>query len=176
MVQDEVWNFEEEGRRAKSIKLATQGAWTRWNLPERTIMWSELWQLEPVHTFCSEQCTTSYWPQSNCTGGESGWTLCAGCVEVKEPWHTSCLGVKQHWPKGDIGGTMTRCWQCLQTFWSKRGERNIQPKHDHCREGVMGLNTLRSLGTTWWPLLEAKVSSITNGCMKTLLMLNNWNI
>ncbi len=42
MIQDEVQNLEEEWRRAKSIELATQGAWTRWNLPKRTITWSEL--------------------------------------------------------------------------------------------------------------------------------------
>ena len=47
MIQDEVRNLEEEGRRAKSIELATQGAWTRWNLPKRTITWSEMWRLEP---------------------------------------------------------------------------------------------------------------------------------
>lgn len=39
--------LEEEGRRAKSIELVTQGAWTRWNLPKRAITWSELWRLEP---------------------------------------------------------------------------------------------------------------------------------
>lgn len=49
MIQDEVRNLEEEARRAKSIELATQGAWTRWNLPKRAITWSELWRLEP---FC----------------------------------------------------------------------------------------------------------------------------
>ncbi len=42
MIQDEVQNLEEEWRRAKSIELATQGAWMRWNLPKRTITWSEL--------------------------------------------------------------------------------------------------------------------------------------
>ena len=47
MIQDEVRNLEEEGRRAKSVELATQGAWTRWDLPKRTITWSELWRLEP---------------------------------------------------------------------------------------------------------------------------------
>jgi len=47
MIQDEVRNLEEEGRRAISIELATQGAWTRWNLPKRTITWSELWWMEP---------------------------------------------------------------------------------------------------------------------------------
>ncbi|RXN33882.1 hypothetical protein ROHU_015321 [Labeo rohita] len=47
MILDEVRNLEEEGRRAKSIKLVTQGAWTRWNLTKRTITWSELWRLEP---------------------------------------------------------------------------------------------------------------------------------
>ncbi|KAL1258940.1 hypothetical protein QQF64_009517 [Cirrhinus molitorella] len=42
MIKKEVRNLEEEGRRAKSIKLTTQGAWTKWNLPKRTITWSEL--------------------------------------------------------------------------------------------------------------------------------------
>ncbi|KAK0135439.1 Retrovirus-related Pol polyprotein from type-1 retrotransposable element R2 [Merluccius polli] len=47
LVQEEVRSLEEEGRRAKSIELGTQGAWTRWNLPKRAITWSEMWRLEP---------------------------------------------------------------------------------------------------------------------------------
>nr|XP_055036896.1 uncharacterized protein LOC129424307 [Misgurnus anguillicaudatus] len=47
MIQEEVRTLEEETRRAKSIELATQGAWTRWNLPKKKITWSELWRLEP---------------------------------------------------------------------------------------------------------------------------------
>nr|XP_055041026.1 uncharacterized protein LOC129428141 [Misgurnus anguillicaudatus] len=43
MIQEEVRTLEEETRRAKSIELATQGAWTRWNLPKKKITWSELW-------------------------------------------------------------------------------------------------------------------------------------
>ncbi|XP_066271644.1 uncharacterized protein [Branchiostoma lanceolatum] len=47
LIQTEVRQLEEEGRRAKAVELATQGAWTKWNLPSRKITWSELWKLEP---------------------------------------------------------------------------------------------------------------------------------
>ena len=47
MIQDEVQRLEKEGRRAKTIEFGTQGAWTRWNLPKRTITWHEMWRLEP---------------------------------------------------------------------------------------------------------------------------------
>ncbi|XP_066271283.1 uncharacterized protein [Branchiostoma lanceolatum] len=47
LIQTEVRQLEEEGRRAKAAQLAAQGAWTKWNLPSRKITWSDLWKLEP---------------------------------------------------------------------------------------------------------------------------------
>ncbi|CAC5364749.1 unnamed protein product [Mytilus coruscus] len=34
-------------RRAKAVELSRQGAWMKWNLPERKITWAELWRMEP---------------------------------------------------------------------------------------------------------------------------------
>jgi len=47
MIQEEVRNLEEEGRRARAVDLASQGAWTKWELPKRKITWADLWRLEP---------------------------------------------------------------------------------------------------------------------------------
>ncbi len=47
MIQEEVRNLEEEGRRSRAVVLASQGAWTKWDLPERKITWADLWRLEP---------------------------------------------------------------------------------------------------------------------------------
>ncbi|KAI8485154.1 hypothetical protein Bbelb_370790 [Branchiostoma belcheri] len=47
MVQTEVRQLEEEGRRAKAVALSSQGAWTRWNLPSRKLTWADVWKLEP---------------------------------------------------------------------------------------------------------------------------------
>ncbi|KAI8501656.1 hypothetical protein Bbelb_209270 [Branchiostoma belcheri] len=47
MVQTEVRQLEEEGRRAKAVELSSQGAWTRWNLPSRKLTWADVWKLEP---------------------------------------------------------------------------------------------------------------------------------
>ncbi|XP_076155592.1 uncharacterized protein LOC143138965 [Alosa pseudoharengus] len=47
MVQAEVRHQEEETRKAKAVELATQGTWTRWDLPNRRVTWTELWRLEP---------------------------------------------------------------------------------------------------------------------------------
>jgi len=47
MIQEQVRHLEEEGRRAKAVELAAQGAWTRWNLPSRKATWANLWNLEP---------------------------------------------------------------------------------------------------------------------------------
>ncbi|XP_057673103.1 uncharacterized protein LOC130904394 [Corythoichthys intestinalis] len=47
MVQAEVRHLEEERRRARAVELGLQGAWTKWDLPERKITWAELWRLEP---------------------------------------------------------------------------------------------------------------------------------
>ncbi|CAC5405498.1 unnamed protein product [Mytilus coruscus] len=37
----------EEQRRAKAVELSRQGAWMKWNLPERKTTWAELWRIEP---------------------------------------------------------------------------------------------------------------------------------
>ncbi|RXN28661.1 reverse transcriptase [Labeo rohita] len=47
MIQEEVRNLEEEGRRVRAVELASQGAWTKWDLPKRKITWGDLWRLEP---------------------------------------------------------------------------------------------------------------------------------
>ncbi|XP_021349432.1 uncharacterized protein LOC110466448 [Mizuhopecten yessoensis] len=47
MVQKEIRRIEEERRRGKSVELSKQGAWTRWNLPERKMTWAEIWRMEP---------------------------------------------------------------------------------------------------------------------------------
>ena len=47
MVQAEVRHQEEVIRKAKAVELATQGTWTRWDLPDRRVTWSDLWRLEP---------------------------------------------------------------------------------------------------------------------------------
>ncbi|XP_059378226.1 uncharacterized protein LOC132114105 [Carassius carassius] len=36
-------DLEEEGRRSRAVDLASQGAWTRWDLPKRKITWADLW-------------------------------------------------------------------------------------------------------------------------------------
>ena len=39
----------EEGlRKTKAVELGQQRAWTRWNVPERKVTWSELWRMEPL--------------------------------------------------------------------------------------------------------------------------------
>ncbi|RXN07805.1 hypothetical protein ROHU_035438 [Labeo rohita] len=47
MIQEEVRNLEEEGRRVRAVELASQGAWTKWDSPKRKITWGDLWRLEP---------------------------------------------------------------------------------------------------------------------------------
>ncbi|XP_019642873.1 PREDICTED: uncharacterized protein LOC109484090 [Branchiostoma belcheri] len=47
LVQEEVRKLEEEKRIAKATQMATQGAWTKWNLPSKKISWADLWNLEP---------------------------------------------------------------------------------------------------------------------------------
>lgn len=47
MVQKEVRHQEDDARKAKSVALTTQGAWTRWDLPRREVSWADLWRLEP---------------------------------------------------------------------------------------------------------------------------------
>ena len=40
--------MEENIRRAKAVELGQQGAWTKWNVPERKITWNDIWCMEPL--------------------------------------------------------------------------------------------------------------------------------
>ncbi|XP_078583820.1 uncharacterized protein LOC144866333 [Branchiostoma floridae x Branchiostoma japonicum] len=47
LIQSEVRREEDEKRLAKAVGLGVQGAWCKWELPQRKVTWSELWRLEP---------------------------------------------------------------------------------------------------------------------------------
>ncbi len=89
MIKDEVLNLEQEGRRAKSIEFATQVAWTRWNLPKRTIIWSELWRLEP---FCISFLLRAVYDILPTPVNLHRWGRRAG----KEQWRIFCQGVRSY--------------------------------------------------------------------------------
>ena len=46
MVQEEVRRYVEAARISRAVELGKQGAWTRWELPQRKIAWSDLWQMD----------------------------------------------------------------------------------------------------------------------------------
>jgi len=48
MVQQEIRRSEDTHRSARSVQMGQQGCWSGWNLPERKLTWSELWQYEPL--------------------------------------------------------------------------------------------------------------------------------
>ena len=48
LVQEEIRKVEEQARSAKAVQLGPQGDWTKWNVPERKLTWSELWNYEPL--------------------------------------------------------------------------------------------------------------------------------
>jgi len=48
MIQAEIRKGEEELRVAQLVQMGSQGASTKWNLPERKLAWSDIWQMEPV--------------------------------------------------------------------------------------------------------------------------------
>ncbi|XP_060584572.1 uncharacterized protein LOC132740645 [Ruditapes philippinarum] len=48
MIQAEIRKGEEERRMAQLVQMGSQGASTKWNLPERKLNWSDIWQMEPV--------------------------------------------------------------------------------------------------------------------------------
>ena len=51
MVQKEVRRSEEEHSKSKAVELSKQCVWTKWNLPERKVSWTELWRMEAVRIF-----------------------------------------------------------------------------------------------------------------------------
>jgi len=42
MVQPEVRRIEEDARKSRAVEMGSQGAWTRWKLPERKLTWAEI--------------------------------------------------------------------------------------------------------------------------------------
>ena len=47
MVQGDVRREVEDRRKSKAEELSQQGAWVRWELPQRSITWSDLWKMDP---------------------------------------------------------------------------------------------------------------------------------
>lgn len=89
-------------RRTRAAELASQGAWTKWDLPKRKITWAVLWRLKHFASpsYCDQYMTHSQ-GQRTCTSVAWERTYCASWV----PWHTSC----QHSPKRGTDGVVTRC-------------------------------------------------------------------
>ena len=46
MVQEEIKREAEAARISRTVELGKQGAWTRWELPQRRIAWSDLWKVD----------------------------------------------------------------------------------------------------------------------------------
>ena len=44
MVLAEVRTQEESKRKSKAVELGKQGAWTKWDLTDRCISWSDIWR------------------------------------------------------------------------------------------------------------------------------------
>ncbi|XP_063418448.1 uncharacterized protein LOC134701249 [Mytilus trossulus] len=44
LVQREIKSREEENRQAKTVELESQGAWSRWDLEQRSLTWSDIWR------------------------------------------------------------------------------------------------------------------------------------
>uniref|UniRef100_A0A0L8IBV9 Uncharacterized protein n=1 Tax=Octopus bimaculoides TaxID=37653 RepID=A0A0L8IBV9_OCTBM len=47
MTKEAVQYEEEERRKSRAVKLVSQVAWTKWDLPYRKLTWTDLWRLEP---------------------------------------------------------------------------------------------------------------------------------
>ncbi|XP_060080104.1 uncharacterized protein LOC132559494 [Ylistrum balloti] len=47
-IQGEIRREEERARKARAVEMGSQGAWTRWKLPERKLTWTDLWRYEPL--------------------------------------------------------------------------------------------------------------------------------
>ncbi|XP_021365777.1 uncharacterized protein LOC110458420 [Mizuhopecten yessoensis] len=48
LVQGEIRREEEGTRKARAVEMGSQGAWTKWKLPERKLTWTDLWRYEPL--------------------------------------------------------------------------------------------------------------------------------
>ena len=48
MIQAEIRQEEEQSRKAKSVSMAAQGAWTKWPTSCRKLSWSDIWSYQPL--------------------------------------------------------------------------------------------------------------------------------
>ena len=47
MVQEEIWQTEEEERKTRAAGMGAQGSWTNWQTTERKLTWTDIWRSEP---------------------------------------------------------------------------------------------------------------------------------
>lgn len=48
LIQAEIRREVAQGRAVKAVQVESQGNWTKWKIPERTLSWQELWTYEPL--------------------------------------------------------------------------------------------------------------------------------
>ncbi len=114
----------------KSIELATQGAWTRWNLPKRTIT-CELWRLEPfrISFLLRAVYDTLPTPVNLHRWGTREDPLCRLCGGKGTMAHI-LSGCKIALTQGRYRWRHDKVLAVLADILEQ--ERNNQPKQNHC--------------------------------------------
>lgn len=116
MVQVEVWHQRGEAQKAKVVELATQGIWTKWDLPERKVWWAKLRRLEPFRIFrLADNVRRSVITCKFGSMGRRGRTQFANCVGRKAHLPVPWLGATWPTPRAGTGGSTIRC----SRFWQK---------------------------------------------------------
>ncbi|XP_060071428.1 uncharacterized protein LOC132551319 [Ylistrum balloti] len=72
---------EEQQRKSRAVELGQQGSWTRWNLPERKIPWTDLWKMEPLRISFMLRSVYDTLPSNLCRWGlleDPACSLCGG--------------------------------------------------------------------------------------------------
>ena len=95
MVQEKKRREVEAARISRAVELGKQGLWTRWELPQRRIAWSDLWKMDQLRVAFLLRSGYDILPSS---ANLHQWGLvqdqAANCTEREEPWLTSYLDVQ----------------------------------------------------------------------------------
>ncbi|XP_033096040.1 uncharacterized protein LOC117100447 [Anneissia japonica] len=116
---------EDEVRKSRGVELGAQGAWTKWELPQRRLTWAEVWRMEPyrISFFLLSVYDTLPTPTNLCLFGLKEDPLCKLCVERGTLSHI-LSGCKTALTQGRyIGGGMTMFYRRLHRQWTKNVQK-----------------------------------------------------
>ncbi|VDI00806.1 Hypothetical predicted protein [Mytilus galloprovincialis] len=110
LVQREIQSREEENRQAKTVELGSQGAWSRWELEQRSLTWSDIWRYPQYQLQFLLRSVYDVLPTPTNLHSSKKVVI----IELTVPWEERC-GVANERKRAKYDGLLAECrdrgWQ-----------------------------------------------------------------